>query len=297
MHARYVVGPALEAARGYRPDLIVSYPLEFSGLVVGGVLGVPVVHHRWGIDPIGGAALPAARRILAGVCSRHLLPDGLPEPVLTLDPCPPALQSPFIEPAEPIRFVPFNGAGPLPGWARTRPVGRRRVCVSLGRRTITTELLPLLHRVIGALDELGGVETVITADRALHGDFGALPASVRLVEPVPLDLFLSTCDAVVHHGGSGTALTACRYGLPQLVLPQMAETAVTGERLAATGAGITVDDAEGQGDQRTLRDALEALLDDSTYAKAGRRLAEEMAAMPSPSAVVARLEAIAEAAA
>jgi UDP:flavonoid glycosyltransferase YjiC (YdhE family) len=290
-HARYLTPRYLELARAWRPDLVIGEQLEFGSLIVGGALGVPVVRHRWGVDPLTAVLKGAADVFLGGHGRRNGL-EGVPEPALVLDPCPPALQHASAAPGLPIRFVPFNGAGSRPDWADRRGA-ERRVCVTLGRMTLELNGVPLLRHVLEAFDGLAGVEAVVTVDRAHRAELGAVPRNVRLVDPVPLSLFLDGCDAVVHHGGNGTALTASAAGLPQLVLPQIMDQFAVGDGLAAAGAAISLTTAEAQDDPKQVRDALDRLLDGPGFGAAAGALRRAVARMPAPSAVVADLEALA----
>ncbi|OMI33972.1 nucleotide disphospho-sugar-binding domain-containing protein [Streptomyces sparsogenes] len=292
-HARYMIHAYLEVARAWRPDLVVGEQFDYTSLMIGGALGVPAVHHRWGVDPLTGPARPIAAIFLDGLC-RRLGMDGLPEPHAVLDPCPPALQAPDAAPGTPIRFVPFNGAGTRPDWVTERPAARR-VCVTLGRQTLVTNGLPLLRHVIEAFDGLrdeGGaeVEAVVTVDSRFRDQVGTVPPAVRLVDPTPLNLFLHTCDAVVHHGGCGSAMTATAAGLPQLVLPQLLDQFTVGDALADAGAGIGLDTAAAQDDPEQVRAAVTALLTDEAYRSAADRLAEAVRDMPSPARVASDLE-------
>jgi vancomycin aglycone glucosyltransferase len=47
--------------------------------------------------------------------------------------------------------------------------------------------------------------------------------------------------AVVHHGGAGTTTTAARAGVPQVILPQMADQPYFARRVAELGIGVTYD--------------------------------------------------------
>ncbi len=292
MHARYTAEAYLRLAREWRPDLIVSDRLEFGARVVGAALGVPVVQHRWGVDVIATAAEAPARRTLAALCGRLGVAGGVPAPDLTLDPCPPGLQSPDVPAGTPVRFVPNNGTGVRPDWAARSGV-RRRVCVSLGRLTLALGGLGLVRTIAEAAGGVPDCETVITVDAADADRLGPLPASVRVVDPVPLDLVLESCDAVVHHGGSGTELTATLFGLPQLALPQLLDAFVVGDRLEACGAGISLATAAEQNDPATVRAALTTLLDDPAPRQAAQALAAAMRDMPTPAALVPRFEELA----
>ncbi|MDX3229772.1 nucleotide disphospho-sugar-binding domain-containing protein [Streptomyces sp. ME19-01-6] len=287
-HARYLVRAYLDVAREWRPDLVVGEQFDYTSLMIGGALGVPAVHHRWGVDPLTGPARPIAAIFLDGLC-RRLGMDGLPEPHAILDPCPPTLQDPDAAPGTPIRFVPFNGVGTRPAWVTERRAARR-VCVTLGRQTLVTNGLPLLRHVLEAFEDGTDVEAVVTVDPRFRDQVGAVPSAVRVVDPTPLNLFLHTCDAVVHHGGCGSALTATAAGLPQLVLPQLLDQFTVGDALAAAGAGISLDTAAAQDDPERVRAAVTALLTGDAHRRAAAELADEVRNMPSPAQVAADLE-------
>jgi glycosyltransferase len=285
--ARVVLPEFLRIARSFRPQLIVSNHVEFASLLVGGAEGIPVVQHRWGVDPISGPAMPEARAALADLAGDLGL-DELPLPAEILDPCPPSLQLVDVRPGTPIRYVPFNGTGELPSWHRPES-GVRRVVVTLGTATLALNGVPHVRRVLLACATLPDVEVIATCDETYWDALGPMPPRVRLVAPTPLHLFFDTCDAVVHHGGGGTSLTATAFGLPQLVLPQWSDQFDMGERLQDVGAGISLEDVASQDDPATLADALEALLSLPEHRKAAEELSREMAGMPSPAAVAADL--------
>ncbi|MFF3916346.1 nucleotide disphospho-sugar-binding domain-containing protein [Streptomyces sp. NPDC001852] len=282
----------LEVARRFRPDLIIGDPLEYLSLLLGEELEVPVVHHRWGVDPVSGQARAAGRDGLREAYERLGLTD-LPFPDLLLDPCPPSLQLPGITPGAPVRFVPFNGNGVMPEWLRDSRGGtadRSRVAVSLGGRTIEYHGEGLFRHLVEAFGQMPEVEAVVTVRRRYHDVLGPIPANVRLVEPLPLTLLLDSCSAVVHHGGAGTAMTASFFGLPQLVLPQLADQFWYGERVTEAGAGLFLHDPAEQDDPARVRTAVRELLAEPRYAKAAAELRAEMAGMPSPARVVRDLE-------
>ncbi|MFI5754684.1 nucleotide disphospho-sugar-binding domain-containing protein [Streptomyces sp. NPDC051569] len=294
-HSEDVLPAYLKLATAYRPDLILADVSECNALIVGAALGIPVAHHRYGVDPVSEPVRTGARIALRGLYEGLGLRD-LPEASVILDPCPAGLQLPGLAPAIPLRYVPYNGNGVLPEWLRdegaARPV-KRRVAVSLGSHTLSANGVPLLRNVLRAFDGLRDMEVLATVDERHREELGPVPRAVRLIEPVPLHLLLPTCDAVVHHGGNGTGMTSTCAGLPQLALPQIADTFGYGDQLASSGAGITLDDAPRQDDPRQLRKALEAVLEDPSYGQAARRLARAVADMPAPSAVVGELERVA----
>ncbi|MFJ5528958.1 nucleotide disphospho-sugar-binding domain-containing protein [Streptomyces sp. NPDC093261] len=295
-HARYLLSSYVEFAREWRPHLVVSEQLELAGPVVGAVLGVPSVQVRWGVDPLSGPSRASARNFLHGVCTRLGL-DGLPDPDLLLDPCPPALRHPTAPPGSPLGHVPYNGVGTVPEWLRVpAPDSVRRVAVCLGNQTLVLNGSRLFRTIIESFDGLTDVQAVVTAAPEYHEGFGRLPDNVQVIEPVPLNLFLRDCDALVHHGGANTTMTGCHFGLPQVVLPQLVDQFASAELLAAAGAAQVLGEAEPQNDPARIRAAVTEVLSDERYLKSARELGDDMAAMPSPAQVVADLERLAAAA-
>ncbi|MGA5305660.1 nucleotide disphospho-sugar-binding domain-containing protein [Nucisporomicrobium flavum] len=285
-----VAGPHLAVARDWRPDLILCDPIEFSGLIAGAVLGVPVVVHRWGADRVSSRSLPLAASALADIAERHGARDGIPAPALVLDPCPPTLQCPDADPAQPIRFVPFNGSGAVPEWA-LRPAPRRRVVVSFGAETSMLADPVLWDRFMLALTTVEGIEPVITSKPPPGA---AVPPGVRAEGPVPITLLLDDAAALIHHGGSGTCLTAVHHGVPQLVLAHPNPSyAAHGERVAACGAGRELDLDGEHREPELIADVLRQVITDPGYRTATEGLRDEMHRQPDPFRTVRTLTELA----
>ncbi|HDS0922647.1 TPA: glycosyltransferase family 1 protein [Stenotrophomonas maltophilia] len=64
---------------------------------------------------------------------------------------------------------------------------------------------------------------------------GPLPANVFVVGPTPHEALFPRCATVIHHGGSGTTHSACRAGVPSLVMPLAADQFFWAARLQALG--------------------------------------------------------------
>jgi UDP:flavonoid glycosyltransferase YjiC (YdhE family) len=287
-HATDNVEEWLRVARAWGPDLLLVDPMALAGRILQGVLGVPAVAHRWGVDPTAGPFEEKVQELLAPLCGRLGLP-GLPAPTLVIDPCPPSLQAEDAPTGQLIRYVPHNGTASLPEWALTRPAGRR-ICVCMGGTVMALAGPRSFLRTVDALAGLDDVDAVAALTPADRHTVGELPAGIRVVESLPLNLFLGTCDLLIHHGGSGTGLTGTSFGLPQLVLPQLADEFDYGRRLAEAGAGISIPDAAGQSDVDGIRAAITKLLADPGYAEAAQRLRAEIDAAPAPDTAVGVLE-------
>ncbi|MGW3467653.1 nucleotide disphospho-sugar-binding domain-containing protein [Saccharopolyspora sp. NPDC000995] len=278
----------LRLAEAWRPSVLLVDVCALIGRVLGGLLDLPVVLHRWGVDPTAGPFSDRAHELLDPVCRHHGLP-GLPTPELILDPCPPSLQASDAPQGAPVQYVPYNGSGAFPGWGAAR-TSARRVCICMGRMVLNaTGPAPLL-RAVAAATELSGVEAVIAVPpehRALLTD---LPDNARIAESVPLNLFLRTCELVICAGGSGTAFTATRLGIPQLVLPQYFDQFDYARNLAAAGAGICLPDEQAQSDHEQITNSIATVLGDTGFAAAAIKLSDEITAMPHPAALVRTLE-------
>jgi UDP:flavonoid glycosyltransferase YjiC (YdhE family) len=94
-------------------------------------------------------------------------------------------------------------------------------------------------------------------------------------------------DLIVHHGGTGTVLSAIEAGLPQLILPQGADQFFNADTLTRVGAGrALLNDAQETG---AIRASVEALLGQSPERQVAGQIRAEIAALPDPAAVVSAL--------
>ncbi len=64
---------------------------------------------------------------------------------------------------------------------------------------------------------------------------GALPGNVFVLGPTPHEALFPRCALAIHHGGSGTTHSACRAGIPSLVMPFAADQFFWARRLQALG--------------------------------------------------------------
>jgi len=276
-------------ARSWRPDLIVFDPTTYAAPLVGAALGIPAVRHVHGVD-VTYQAREVVAELVAPLAARLGLTEYDVLGVSTVDPCPPSMQVPTDVERIPTRYIPYNGRAIRPDWLR-EPSRRTRVCVTWG--TSTTRLAgfrffapPVVVSAAEGLD----AELVVTLTGQEADSFTDVPASVRVVRSVPLDLLLPHCAAVVHQGGNGTILTAAYHGIPQLVLPQLPDQMFHTERLVATGAGVALRAADA--DRDSIRTALVDVLTEPRYRAAAQALRAEMHATPTPADILPDLEAL-----
>jgi UDP:flavonoid glycosyltransferase YjiC (YdhE family) len=144
-------------------------------------------------------------------------------------------------------------------------------------------VLPEVVEAVAGLD----AEVVLTANPADVAKLGELPPGVRVLEHCPVHLLLPSCDAVIHHGGAGTTMTATVAGVPQLALPCAMDQFLNSRRVAASGIGI--DLPAHAVDAASVRDAVRRLLDEPGYRTAAARLRDETLMLPTPLHVAGEL--------
>lgn len=291
----------IEAGRAFGAELVVHTSDHAAGVLAAAALGVPALevgnrvswstrdadwrtrHPVFGEDEV--SELVRAKLGITGSKANV---------VARIDPRPPSMGG-LAEGEEqaderdgvpwwPMRFVPYNGGGAVPEWALHRPA-RPRVAVTLG--TVVPVLggagsFTVVVEALGGMD----VEVVLAAGRTDLTELGELPSNVRPVGFLPLSVFLPTCSAIVHHGGSGTTATPLFYGVPQLVLPSFADNPLSAHRVAERGVGLSHDPATV--DVPTVRALTDRLLTDDAFRSAAQEVRAEMATQPSPASVLAR---------
>jgi MGT family glycosyltransferase len=174
------------------------------------------------------------------------------------------------------------------GWPRPTD-GRPLVYLTLGTAFGSPEVLR------AAIEGLAGLDVhllVASGPRVDPAALGSVPAHVQVEAWVPQASVLAAADLVGHHGGAGTTLGSAAAGLPQLFLPQGADQFGNAAMISDYGSGrqLTPD----QVTPHAVAAAASELLADTGARAAAARLAEEIAGMPSPASVAARLPELAD---
>lgn len=268
--------------RSWRPDLVVFSPLQGVGPLAAQVAGVPAVMHGFGFN-ISNAVWRNVVKYMAEDFVRHgVIP---PDSATVIDVTPPSMVDGTVGERLPMRYVPYNGGAVMAPWLlepRTKP----RIAVTLGSVVPMLGGASPLAPLMAAAGDVPA-EFVVTKGGLDDAAFGTLPGNVRLVDWVPLHALLRASDAVIHHGGAGSTLTALDAGLPQLILPQGADQFQNAAAVAKTGAGDTVESAD------LTADRVVALLADDAARSAAEAIAKDMAGQPTPADVVPALIALA----
>lgn len=270
------------------PDLVVFEILNPGAGIAAMRAGVPAVCHGFGrVDP---AMVPPTMTdpLMEFLAELGItLPDGqhfgLGSPYLDI--FPPSLQDlDHLKDVEriPLRPVPFAEPAQLPDWvlAHERPL----VYLTFGTAFAGLELI---QRAIAGLSLVDAEILVATGPQVEAALVADAPANVHVLPWVPQAHLLPHADLVVHHGGSGTTVSAMTSGLPQLVLPQGADQFRNAELVATTnlGAQLVGEDFTAE----AVHEIADRLLKDGGVHDAVESIRIEIAEMPSPSDVVPRL--------
>jgi UDP:flavonoid glycosyltransferase YjiC (YdhE family) len=276
--------PKLQATiRDWRPHLVVRDSVEFAALVAAEEAGVPharIAVHSVSFEEEFPAGVDGPIDIL-----RELL--GLPadqgaslrnEAVFSsfpasLDAVPNGsrMRAPFrarvVEEAAssaPVAWAPASDPRPL-------------VYITFGSIVGTMAHARSIYRTsLDAVADLP-VRALLTTGRGLEASaLGPSPANVHVEAWIPQRDVMPRAAALVCHGGSGTLLGGLAAGLPMAVLPLGADQPNNGRLVTAAGAGLNLD----KPDASTLRDAIETLLEVPEFRRCARRIADEIAAMP-----------------
>jgi UDP:flavonoid glycosyltransferase YjiC (YdhE family) len=280
----------------FRPQLVLHGTLDLAGPLVAQYLDVPAVQVSCG-PPHGRSGVAELERGAVALRRRFGLDEQVRPPALVLDVCPPSYQdeaSRLTAPHQPMRFVPYNGPGAVPGWLLDPP-DRPRVVIASGTYPpgpqTTARVCRVIRELFPGLDIL-----VVMADEAGPRSIVAA-AGPKIVDWLPLRLlFAGGCELFVHHGMPGLTLTALSYGVPQLIVrkrdhPAYAAAVINSRLVGACGAGRSLVDLKMTDED--VAAALSELLDSQSCRRAAAAIAAEMAAQPSPGDVVVVLEGLA----
>jgi UDP:flavonoid glycosyltransferase YjiC (YdhE family) len=274
------------------PDLVLRDPCEYASAVVAPRVGVPTVQVAISLAEVEAGAIEVAAPAL-DEHRRGLAQELRASPYLTrfpasLDP------SPF---PVTVRFrAPGSASGtPLPDWwnGSDAPLVYVTFGTVLGHMTIAADVYRAALRAAEGLD----ARVLLTVGRRFDpAELGPVPANVHVEAWIDQTEVLDRADLVVCHGGSGTVLGTLAAGVPMVVVPLFADQFENARRIAAVGAGGTVEPEPrttgsrrtpiGEGDAPRIAEAVTAVLAASSYRRQARRLATEIAAAPTADEVL-----------
>ncbi|WP_279024256.1 glycosyltransferase [Gibbsiella quercinecans] len=273
----------VEQAGAWQPDLIIYPPLGVVGPLIAAKYHIPVV-----MQSVGFAHTPwhikGVTRSLADAYNRHGVTTP-PRDLAWIDVTPPSMSilENDGEPVISMRYVPYNGGAVWQDWWVRSP-GRKRLLVSLGTVKPMVDGLDLISWVMDSADEVDA-EIILQLSANARSDLRRLPPNVRLVDWIPMGLFLNGADGFIHHGGAGNTLTALHAGIPQIVFGEGADRPVNARAVVDRGCGII------PGKNGLSSDLINTFLSNASLRTASAQVAAEMAAQASPAQVAEQLVA------
>ncbi|MET8373852.1 nucleotide disphospho-sugar-binding domain-containing protein, partial [Micromonospora profundi] len=273
----HLTDPVVALATRWRPDLVLHEPFAVAGAIAAARLDIPAVRQENALFD-GRELVRATTARLGAALRRHGLTE-LPPPAAALAVAPPSVAA---QSGWPMRYDSYAGGGELPAWLR-EPGERPRILVTRSTLNGPGDRGPMPAVVAAAAD----VDAEIVLVRPDARSARSLPGNVRVVDWIPLDEALPASAALVHHGGAGSALGALAAGLPQLATVGAGDRRHNAELVARRGAGLALRPRD------ITAPTLTRLLTDDGLRIAAGEVSREIAAMPPPSELVARLTALA----
>ncbi|WP_158892009.1 glycosyltransferase [Amycolatopsis anabasis] len=283
---RRVIDDLTPLLREFEPDLVVASATSMGAVIATKRAGIPLVRHGIG-RMVADPTLDTIKAAFTELATEFGLPGHRADEDPYLDIYPPSLQGEeFV--ASPNRYelrpVAFAESGELPARVRERDRSRPLAYLTLGTAFGTVDVLR------SAIDGLAGLDLdlVVAAGPSVDlGELAGVPDNVFVESWVAQAELLPLTDLVVHHGGSGTTLGALAAGVPQLVLPQGADQFANADAVLGGGSGERL--TPGEASAEAVAAQAKRLLTEDSFAAAARRIAAEIAAMPSPEEIAERL--------
>jgi UDP:flavonoid glycosyltransferase YjiC (YdhE family) len=289
--ARGRIDAMVDLIGSWQADLVIHEETELSGAVAGSLTSTRSVVHGLGLLP-GFAIWEIWSAAMVGMARERgadLDVARLRDHTTYLQVCPEALIDAgerFWHVVQPLRHT---AGSARPGETLPARIARlpydRLVHLTLG--TLFNEQPTVLGAALAGLRDLPVNVVVTTGPGTDPASLGPQPDHVLVTPYVSHALLLPRCDLVVSHGGAGAMFGTLANGLPQLVLPQGVDQDWNAVALAHSGAGLAI----GREDMTTVavRDAAAQLLAEPRFGQRATEIGREMAAMPDPSTVIAKL--------
>ena len=258
----------LAVAEHYKPHLIVHETAEFSAVLVGETLGVPVTR----VAVVSGTQERAAAVVAAASLDSLRAELGLErDPTgarifsgrgITLIPA--VLE----DPAARVALERYRAQKP---WPRRLPDlwsgdDSPLVHLCLGKRE------PAVHR--SAIEQLASLQMRVLVTLTPGVELGPVPAGVHVNPGLSVADVMPYTAVLVCDGASSTLTAALTAGVPMVAVPLSAGQALNAAGMADAGAGIALDGLNG------VAGSVRAMLRSDDYSAAAERVAAEIAALP-----------------
>jgi UDP:flavonoid glycosyltransferase YjiC (YdhE family) len=280
--ARTALPELLATVQRWQPSLVIRESQEYAAIVAAEQLGMPHVRVAITARSAERELLPAAAPALDALARSQGLPADPSgervqhEPALTLFPA--ALDPTESDAAPVFRFRSARKpAPPLPAYWGAREGAF--VYATFGTVAGGMDEARAVFRV--ALDAVAAlpIRVLLTIGAELSIEaLGDVPPNVHVERFVPQDDVLPHAAAALCHGGSGTVLGALAAGVPLVVAPMFADQPHNAARVEAVGAGLALPTRTSSADD--MRAALRRVLEEPSFAATARRIAADIAALP-----------------
>jgi UDP:flavonoid glycosyltransferase YjiC (YdhE family) len=173
---------------------------------------------------------------------------------------------------------------PLPPWAGDLDGARKTILVTQG--TVANHDFGLLVApALAALaDEPDLLVVVTTGGRPVDAIPGSIPPNARLASYLPFEWMLRRTNVFVTNGGYGSVNQAMSFGIPIVSAGLTEDKADVNARIAWSGVGINL--ATNEPAPQTLREAVRAVLDQSSYRVRAASMANEFAKLDTRSEIL-----------
>ena len=276
----------------FRPDVVVSERGELAATPIAAARGIP---HA--VVAFSGALPDWSDELVIDSIAPVWAAEGLARPTMAqlngdvyLHPFPPAFgQSPASGTVRPMRATPApDPAATAPDWLDA--LGRTRPLIYL---TGGTEPAAARAPWQAAMEALGGLDVDVVATIGTRVDpslLGEIPPNVRVERFVPQHFVFERASLSMSHAGAGSLLGAAGSGLPHVLFPSFADQWENAD--AASSAEVAVTLEVDQRSSEAIHAAVSGVLREESFKDTASRVAEEIAAMPSPHDHVATIEAL-----
>jgi UDP:flavonoid glycosyltransferase YjiC (YdhE family) len=299
---RAMIPDLLAVGQQWQPDLIVREVMEWGGCLVGELLGIPHAsiggNAYSGVDSPEITYFPGNRLFAAAPYARHRAEFGLPpdpelsDPFKYLHLC--SMPKRWDRPSLPapanthyVRHVSVERQDEtLPAWVAELE-GRPTVYAALG--TIAHAMPGIFELILDALRD-DDVNLILAVGQH-PAAFGTQPPNVHIERHVAQTRLLPHCDAFISHGGFNSVKESLGCGVPLVVVPIMSDEPYSAERCSALGVSRAI--APSERTPEAIREAVRAVLQDSSYRVHAEDLSAEMHALPGPEHVVELLARLA----
>jgi hypothetical protein len=278
----------------YEPDVIITMENEFGSPLVAKIRNIPNVTVGLSSPPRPASAVKRLHLALSQLWHDMDVPleylGGIYR-TLYLETCPPSLSSQWWSPH--LRNSTLmrpecvsEGSSSLMPIIDIAPTVR---VIHLTFGTVVSEKKNL-HQVLDALLELRNVKVIVTTKNPL-GSYAS--TDVVVSDFISHGNLLPVCDLVICHGGNGTSIASLIHGIPLMISPQGGASQYR-NAVACDARGVGLHVPAERLSTSVVQIAARELLHRDTYKRNALEVASEISNMPSPSAIVGRIERILE---